>query len=87
MKKLKLFLLFAISAMTLCSCNKTILDLNYQFTHAHLISQNQCMEIKEWDDYSDSCMVQIKTKEGLMLLAHSSELVLISSQKDCPYCN
>ena len=83
MKKRKLFLLTL--PLLLTSCNMQLIDLDYKFTKAHLVSAEKCVSIKSWNNYEDGDMVQITLNDGTTVLGHSNEIVLIDGT--CPYCN
>ncbi len=76
MKK-KILLIALISGAMLTGCNKQILDTNYTFTKA-IIDGVGKVEIKSWNDYEQSDMVQVTDKNGVVYLTHSSNVVLMS---------
>lgn len=77
-----------IVSMTLAGCNgfnEQIIDMKYNYSKAHLISANKCVEIKRWANYEDGDMVQIVLPDDSVILGHSNEIVLV--YKNCPYCH
>lgn len=58
-------------------CNKQILDLNYSFTKAY-IEGIGTIEIKSWNDYENSDMIQVISKDGTVYLTHSSNVILMN---------
>lgn len=68
----------ALSILVLSGCgNRTIVDTHYTFTKA-LIDGIGEIEVKEWIDYEDSDMVQVKDNNGIVYLTHSSRVILMS---------
>lgn len=59
----------------LTSCNKQIIDLNYDFHYA-IIDGIGKIEITTWNDYAQSDMIQITDKNGTVYLTHSSNVIL-----------
>lgn len=66
--------IFAIIFL-LTSCNKQIIDLNYDFRYA-IIDGIGKIEITTWNDYAQSDMIQITDKNGTVYLTHSSNVIL-----------
>ena len=58
--------------------NKQIIDLNYTFNKAYIEGIGE-IEIKKWNDYVDSDMVQVISKDGTVYLTHSSNVILIGN--------
>lgn len=84
MKKKLLLTLLSLFSLSLASCNQQILDTDYKFDKAHLVSEHKCVEIAQWNNYENSDMVQIKLKDGSILLGYPTEIVLVKGT--CPYC-
>lgn len=59
----------------LTSCNKQIIDLNYDFNHAIIDGIGE-IEITSWNDYEQSDMIQVIDKNGNVYLTHSSKVIL-----------
>lgn len=60
-----------------CSCNKAIIDLNYEFNYA-LVNENGVWteyEIKKWNDY-DNDAICIWTKDGKMIYGSLNNITL-----------
>lgn len=80
----KLFLLPLI-ALSLAGCNRQLVDLELdKFDTAHLVSAHKCVEIKKWNNYENSDMVQVTLKDGSIVLGYPNEIILIKGH--CPYC-
>ena len=80
----KLFLL-PLVALSLTGCNRQLVDLELdKFDKAHLVSEHKCVTIKQWNNYEDEDMVQIKLKDDSIVLGHSNEIILVKGT--CPYC-
>ena len=61
------------------SCNKQIFDTTYTFNRAIINTGKEVIEVDvdSWTDYEDGDQIQIKTKEGVTYLVHSSNITLI----------
>ena len=66
-----------ILALTSCGYNKQIFDVDYHFNKA-IIENVGTVEIKSWNDYENSDMIQVTTKDGTVYLTHSSNIILVS---------
>lgn len=81
MKKLiAIILLVALMALTLCGCNKQILDTTYTFNYAILELPNGNVvegKVQSWKDFEDGDQIQVKI-DGVMYLVHSSDIVLMN---------
>lgn len=75
MKKKVISIIFA--AMLLTGCNKQIIDLDYNYKYAEIDGIGR-IELKSWNDYENSDMIQVTGKDGTVYLTHSSKVVLIS---------
>lgn len=80
MKKIFLVLLMVFM---LCGCsiyNKKIVDLTWSFEKAIINVGDETIEvdISTWNDFEDSDMVEIRSKDGKTYYTHSSNVVLIS---------
>lgn len=60
----------------LTSCNKQIIDLEYSYNQA-IIEGVGTIDIKNWDDYEGSDMVQVIGADGTVYLTHSSNVILM----------
>ena len=82
MKKI-FILLIAICCTLLFSgcngCNKTVFDTDYMFTKATYFNGYtwKTVDIVAWNDW-DNDNIQIKLKDGTIVLAHSSLIILKS---------
>ena len=70
-----------IIALTLClaSCNKQIVDTQYQFNYAYINVADMYHvqgEVESWCDYEDSDQIQVKI-DGVTYLVHSSDVTLV----------
>lgn len=77
----KNFLISVLSVLcvfAMAGCNKQMIDLNYSFDKAYVkIGEEwQDVEIKTWTDYEDGEQIQIKLKDGTVLLVHSANCIL-----------
>lgn len=81
MKKIIVFILVMILMLvTLCGCNKQIVDLAYKFDRACIYLPNGEVvdgKVDSWMDYEDGDQIQVKI-DGVMYLVHSSNIVLIN---------
>ncbi len=77
---LTVVLLFIVIMFILDSCgyNKQIIDLNYKFDKAYIENIGE-IEIKNWNDYENSDMVQVIANDGTVYLTHSSNVILIKN--------
>lgn len=73
MKKLVVTVLLEMFVLT--GCNKQVIDMNYTFNYAQIEGIGK-IEIKAWNDYGDSDMVQVISKDGTTYLTHSSNVIL-----------
>lgn len=58
--------------------NKQIFDTSYVFTKAYIIDTDTTIEIKSWNDYDASDMIQFTDKDGKVYLTHSSNVILMN---------
>ena len=77
MKRAIPIILLVGALLTGCGYNKQIIDLNYSFTKAY-IEGIGTIEIKNWNDYENSDMVQVIGTDGTVYLTHSSNVILMS---------
>ena len=77
---LTVVLLFIVIMFMLSSCgyNKQIIDLNYKFDKAYIEGIGE-IEIKNWNDYENSDMIQVIANDGTVYLTHSSNVILIKN--------
>lgn len=63
---------------TMCGCNKQMFDWNYMFTKAHVKIDEEWVdfEIQSWTDYEDGEQIQIKLKDGTVMIVHSLNCIL-----------
>lgn len=79
-KKIGLFSLAVMIAMTLFGCNKQIVDITYSYERAIVSLPNGEVidgKVDSWTDYEDGDQIQVKI-DGKNYLVHSSNVVLIS---------
>lgn len=69
-------IIVSICLFTGCGYNKQIIDLEYKFNYA-IIDDIGEVEIKSWNDYENSDMVQVTTVDGTVYLTHSSKVILV----------
>ena len=65
--------------VSMCGCNKQIIDLNYKFNYAYIQLQDGTViqgEVDSWTDYEDGDQLQIKMG-GKTYLVHSMNCTLI----------
>lgn len=82
MKKIVVFILIVIMALTFCGCgyNKSLVDFTYGFDEAMIILPNGEViqgDLDNWTDFEDGDQIQV-TIEGTTYLTHSSNVLLIS---------
>lgn len=79
MKKIFAIILIVVMAVSLCACNKQIVDLTYKYDRAIIYLPNgEVVEgkVESWKDFEDGDQIQVKI-EGKTYLVHSSNVVLI----------
>lgn len=88
MKHTKLSLLVAVLPLCLGGCNAQVVDTHWNFDHARLVSHSCCVDVKSWKDFENSDVVQITTTNGVIIVGHYSEIILMErkSFSSCPYC-
>lgn len=77
MKRVILTILLVGAFLTGCGFNKQIIDLNYSFTKA-TIEGIETIDIKNWNDFENSDMVQVIGTDGTVYLTHSSNVILMN---------
>lgn len=60
-----------------CGYNKQIIDLDYSYKHA-IIDGIGKVEITAWNEYEDSDMIQVVTKDKTVYYTYASNVILIS---------
>ena len=81
MKRWIAVILLTLSVLTLCGCNKQLVDMTYSYEYAILSLPNgEVVEgrVTSWTDFEDGDQIQVKI-EGKTYLVHSSNIVLISN--------
>ena len=70
----------AIIILSITGCNRQVIDTNWRFTEAHIILGDDIerIEIRSWRDFENSDMIQITTTDGVTMLTHSSNIILIA---------
>lgn len=76
-KKIIIISLILATALTGCGYNKQLIDLNYKFDKAYIEGIGE-INIKSWNDYENSDMVQVIANDGTVYLTHSSNVILMS---------
>ena len=74
-------LLAAAFSISLCGCNKQLVDFTFKYDTAIIDMYDGTtitVEIENWTDYADGDQIQIKTKDGQSYLVHSSHCILIA---------
>ena len=79
MKKVFVFILLFALLISGCGYNMPIVDLNYKYTKAILITGDTTMEyeITSWKDWDGSDTVQFTTTSGQVIYTHTSNVILI----------
>lgn len=81
MKKRILILLSVVTVGFTClfsGCNKQMVDLNLKFNKAYVKVGNEWvdLDIKTWTDYEDGEQIQLKLKDGTVMIVHSANCIL-----------
>ena len=81
----RIIIIFAIFlTLTLSSCgNRSFIDTNFSYDKAIIKLPDGTavtVTIQNWNDYSDSDMVQIITSDGVIYYTHSSNVVFIGNK-------
>lgn len=77
-KRIFAVVMIVIVVLSLCGCNKQIIDLDYKFNYAIIFLPNgEKIEgkVTAWNDYDQSDMIQVKI-DGVVYLTHSSNVIL-----------
>ena len=64
-------------------CNRTVLDVNYNFNYAYIELQDGTViegRVESWHDYEDGDQLQIKIN-GVTYLVHASNCTMIYNPK------
>lgn len=63
---------------TAFSCNKQVIDLNYNFTRAYVkVGETWIdIEISKWTDFEDGEQLQLTLKDGTVMLVSSINCIL-----------
>lgn len=76
------FLLALAMVLSLCGCNRQILDTTYAYDRAIIALPNGEViegDVDTWTDYSDGDQIQVVI-DGTTYLVHSSNVVLIRNK-------
>lgn len=76
MKKV-LIIIAVLSTLLLSGCNRQLVDTSYSFKKAYIENIGE-VEVTSWTDYDNSDMIQVKDKNGVTYLTHSSNVILMS---------
>ena len=76
MKKV-LIIIAVLSTLLLSGCNRQLVDTSYSFKKAYIENIGE-VEVTSWTDYDNSDMIQVKDKNGVIYLTHSSNVILMS---------
>ena len=77
MKNKIAFIVLSTMLLSGCGFNKQIIDVNYSFNKAIIENVGE-VDIKSWNDYENSDMIQVTTTDGIVYLTHSSNVILKS---------
>lgn len=80
MKKLIVAILMVALMTILVGCNRTFIDVTYNFDKAIIYLPNGDIvegRVESWVDFEDGDMIQVKI-DGATYLTHSSNVVLIA---------
>lgn len=80
MKKIFVLILALTMLLSLCGCNKQVIDFTYAFDEAIISLPDGSVvqgEVQSWKDYDDGDQIQVKI-DGTTYLVHSSNVVLIN---------
>lgn len=77
-KKFICLLVSMLCVFAMVGCNKQMIDLNLSFDRAYVKigDEWQDVEIKTWTDYEDGEQIQIKLKDGTVMIVHSANCIL-----------
>lgn len=79
-KSIRKFLMSTVicTMMFAVGCNKQMIDFNLKFNKAYIKVGDEWrdVEIKTWTDYEDGEQIQIKLKDGTVLIVHSANCIL-----------
>lgn len=79
MKRLLVTIIWALLCITLCGCNRTVLDTTYKYDYAIIALPNgETVEgpVESWKDFVDGDQLQI-TINGATYLTSTTRAVLI----------
>lgn len=79
-KYVVLVLVLIFASISLCGCNKAIIDTTWKFDRAVInLSSDRVIDgkVQSWNEFDGSDMIQVKI-DGIVYLTHSSNVVLIS---------
>lgn len=78
-KRIIAIIMLLIICLSLCSCNRQIIDTNWSFDYAYICLGNGTVvegKVDSWKDWDDSDMIQVKI-DGKTYYTHSNNVVLI----------
>lgn len=79
-KYIVLILVLIIALISLCGCNKQMVDVTWKFDRAIVrLADDRVIEgkVQSWNEFESSDMIQVKI-DGVSYLTHSSNVVLIA---------
>lgn len=79
-KYVMLILVLIIALISLCGCNKQMVDVTWKFDRAVVrLADDRVVEgkVQSWNEFEGSDMIQVKI-DGVSYLTHSSNVVLIA---------
>ena len=79
MKKFKIIATIITLALCFASCNKQIVDTQYEFNYAYINMADTYTvqgKVESWCDYENSDQIQVKIN-GVTYLVHSSDITLV----------
>lgn len=81
-------MLVVMLILSFCSCGNMSMGMGtYTFNHIRFNSgmEGHCAEVDKWYDYETG--IEVKTEDGVRYWLSEGTYILISDQKDCPFCN
>lgn len=87
MKKLLVFILVLVVCLCLLAgCNMSMGVGNFSYKKIHIDTHNYsgCLTIERW--YDNGTGIEVQTKEAGSVFASEGTYILLSGDKDCPFC-
>ena len=72
-------LIVIATALMLMGCNAQIIDTTWRYDYAYITLPEGLVEgeVRSWNDYADSDMVQVTMEDGTTYYTHGSNVVLV----------